>query len=1072
MKVLVSCADDACGTRLVVEQTDSDGPVGAECPDCGKSFTASPGAQSTLIEAAEYGHREALETLLEKGAQPGMTDDLGRTPLHQAAYEGNLGVAKMLLERDARPNVTDNYGRTALHSAADGGLLRWGSPKAAEVLLEKGAVVDLTDDENRTPLSRAVEEAHLGVAETLLRAGAEASEIDFTGLLSSDASTEEQGRLPLHEVAAEGHSEVAAALVEQGAAAGATDDDGRTPLHVAAKKGNPEMAEVLLEKNVRPNATDEDGRTPLHMTAWNDNLKVAEVLLESGAQPEAIDENGHTPLSVAVGDENPEVAKLLVESGADVARADMEQLAAHRSPAVRAEVAAHPEAPTALIDVMVQAGSKPDLSGISEADSESLIAEERSRLREAGPYGRRLVAAHPGTPPAEVAELAEAVPEAVVQNPTAEWFDLEEPGWKQELTAKGWGALLAEPEVPKNWLREGAAQEQLFVRSRVAHHRNTPPDVLEALTDDPNAWIQGVAQRRLHKQRRAVARCLGMICRTLARVQRVVQTIQVAHRAEVPCLECMDGIPVSTGLKRDAVLQCPSCGEEEDLNGAMARSAREGRGSVVMALLMVGADPDAEGKGTRPPLQEMLIWGHREEARALLAAGADPDATDAKGIVALHRAASSGKIELVRLLLRSGGSISAIDEADQTPLHRAVRGGHLDVVEELLRAGSEVTATDSEGRTPLHRAAEQEHYDIADLLLRAGGNAESTDDRGRTPLCETARHGSPEVAELLMDTGAGIDTAARNGSTPLHLAAGSRSPEVVRVLLEAEANAYATDEDGGTPLHRAARAGSPKVAEMLLEAGAGPDASDDHGKPPLSRAVERGNSAVVRVLLERGATVSERLAVQCLAMEGGQARQAIADRPEAPEDLIELMVRAGSRPDLSDRSEKAPEPITEAERKRLREAGPYGKQLVAAHPDTPREALYELAGEAPKAFLQNPGRRLLDVEDPGWRQELSPQALAALLAEPDVPVAWLRESANHRNLLVQEAVAKNENTPPEVLRALIDENHPSRFTIPQEVAGNEATPPDVLKDLAQDDNQPVRFRARENPSFPDGDLDG
>jgi hypothetical protein len=92
------------------------------------------------------------------------------------------------------------------------------------------------------------------------------------------------------------------------------------------------------------------------------------------------------------------------------------------------------------------------------------------------------------------------------------------------------------------------------------------------------------------------------------------------------------------------------------------------------------------------------------------------------------------------------------------------------------------------------------------------------------------------------------------------------------------------------------------------------------------------------------------------------------------------------------------------------------RRAVAQHPCTPSEALYKLAEEFPRAFIENPLFPLLFLEEPSLTQ-LPVEALESIaehIHEPSILVG-LATSNNRR---VCFAVAKNPNTPAEELERL------------------------------------------------------
>ena len=89
-----------------------------------------------LRVAAHLGHKDVVQLLLDKGADPNKTDHDGWTPLHEAASSGHTNVFQLLLERGADPIKSDRYGHTPQYRAVVNG-----HKGVVQCLLDKG--VDL-----------------------------------------------------------------------------------------------------------------------------------------------------------------------------------------------------------------------------------------------------------------------------------------------------------------------------------------------------------------------------------------------------------------------------------------------------------------------------------------------------------------------------------------------------------------------------------------------------------------------------------------------------------------------------------------------------------------------------------------------------------------------------------------------------------------------------------------------------------------------------------------------------------------------------------------------------------------
>jgi ankyrin repeat protein len=112
----------AHGARLNLE-----GAAGVGRLDVVKSFftdegTLRPNAtkaqlQSGFIWACEYGRKEVVEFLLDKGIDLRAGENIGETALHLAAHRGQLEMIKLLLDRGAPLEAKNVYGGTMLGQA-------------------------------------------------------------------------------------------------------------------------------------------------------------------------------------------------------------------------------------------------------------------------------------------------------------------------------------------------------------------------------------------------------------------------------------------------------------------------------------------------------------------------------------------------------------------------------------------------------------------------------------------------------------------------------------------------------------------------------------------------------------------------------------------------------------------------------------------------------------------------------------------------------------------------------------------------------------------------------------------
>jgi truncated hemoglobin YjbI len=125
------------------------------------------GGRALLHYAAGAGCLEVVMALLRAGADPGLHDALGHTPLYRVANEcgSETGpeIVRALVRAGAGANEATGVTRaTALHMAA-----RRGHLEIARTLLDSGAARDARDSKGDTPLDRALNCRKGQVAELL-----------------------------------------------------------------------------------------------------------------------------------------------------------------------------------------------------------------------------------------------------------------------------------------------------------------------------------------------------------------------------------------------------------------------------------------------------------------------------------------------------------------------------------------------------------------------------------------------------------------------------------------------------------------------------------------------------------------------------------------------------------------------------------------------------------------------------------------------------------------------------------------------------------------------------------------
>src|SRR5881394_3464211 len=268
------------------------------------------GGLTALHYAVRQGNIEAVDALLDKGADVNGVSADNTTPLMLATINGRFDLAMHLLERGADPTIATVAGGTPLYRVVD---VQWApksfypQPPAArqqqtsyldlmKALLERGAepnarlrkalwytrygfTLEGVDPAGATPFWRASEVGDVDAMRLLAAHGADASIKTYEGVSplmvlagagyhGNDAITIPAGRMPAMRYLVE---ELGADVNETDEIAGANTRTehiytrGYTPIHNAAARGDNEMILYLVSKGARVDLVGKNGVTSVDM---------------------------------------------------------------------------------------------------------------------------------------------------------------------------------------------------------------------------------------------------------------------------------------------------------------------------------------------------------------------------------------------------------------------------------------------------------------------------------------------------------------------------------------------------------------------------------------------------------------------------------------------------------------------------------------------------------------------------------------------------------------------------------------------------------------------------------------
>ena len=265
-----------------------------------------------LFLAVKGGNLALLKKLVNRGLDPKIRDDEGRTLLH---FVNSEKQAKFLLDLGLDAMSTDAYDVTPLHHAA-----QIGNIQLADVLIEHGADVSAKDSAGWTPLVYALNGKNCTpdvasyFAQKLRQCGKKkiASDVALHFSRSSEVASvlidfgfdvnkrTRHRSTPLHS-AIKGDPETVKLLIENGAKIHVVDDSGETPFEIAANSGKPETLHILLSRDAKLiEAVDSRKRTALHWACEWGNNDCVQFLLDHGSDIKAVDNRGSNALHIAI----------------------------------------------------------------------------------------------------------------------------------------------------------------------------------------------------------------------------------------------------------------------------------------------------------------------------------------------------------------------------------------------------------------------------------------------------------------------------------------------------------------------------------------------------------------------------------------------------------------------------------------------------------------------------------------------------------------------------------------------------------------------------------------------------
>ncbi|PYH35256.1 ankyrin repeat domain-containing protein [Aspergillus neoniger CBS 115656] len=312
---------------------------------------------TALTAAVSHDHLDIARLLVKRGAGVGINlhGESGETPLGAAASRGSLEAIQFLLDEGADINQLGEYHRTPLVAAA---CYKWGSPLAAvaytgrlelmQLLIANGAIINLPGGSIGCPLAAAAAGGELEAARFLLDKGANVNLVSgsygsalaaaaYYGELNAVHFLVQNGadiNMPLTGpygsvlaiAAFEGHFDVIRLLVDRGAMVDLPLENGLvgSELAGAAWAGDVEIVEYLISKGATiDGALSGFFGSALAAAAYKAEFDSVRLLIDKGASVhlQLVTGSLGSALAAAAAAGSVEIVMFLIEKGADVNQA-------------------------------------------------------------------------------------------------------------------------------------------------------------------------------------------------------------------------------------------------------------------------------------------------------------------------------------------------------------------------------------------------------------------------------------------------------------------------------------------------------------------------------------------------------------------------------------------------------------------------------------------------------------------------------------------------------------------------------------------------------------------------------
>jgi ankyrin repeat protein len=766
-----------------------------------------PALDSRAGQAA-LSHQHALQGLSRAGAELGIVNSAGSTPLYLAAAQGNTGAVQALL-----------------HLGAD---VQLGQNTTEKVVLDDGTVKDRTV--NIPSILAAAEAGHTEVVSVLLAAGADVNTTVTTSrhFLATFSHNQSYAHrcTPLHAAVVNHHTDTVRTLLEAGSAASYPSKYVNYPLHLAARHGYQDIARLLLAAGAEVDQVSliRGEFTPAYEAAKAGQPEILQILYNAGSNLSMVSEKRHTfsALHIAAVLGHTDTVRTLLELGVPVDQSSWGEGEG-----------------TALSAALTWA---PDRYPTSNLATVQVLLEYGATLDFASDHGQGLLSD-------VISDVKEVNIDFVKFLVETEEIDINKPKRYKKDSPLSLAVDGGQYAVAEYLVSAGADVNHISDPLRGAVYQMFKTNCSENTLAMIEFLLQnGAEDLAPHIQKNLLYIAAQSGCLELVK-------LCVEYKADVENSNALFAVPTIEIVKY--LLEEGANIELKDKEGktALYEAAARGRSEIVAVLVESGAVLTQQSESMLNAAAELGIntgeWTYTLEP--------GPSVQTVKTILHLGgriRFDKNGKNEsilskdqmekffsnadIVRELVRYDVvDIDMKTEEGTTPLMFAATLNsvqNLGLVKYLVSLGADVHAVDTAGDTVIHKIIKNKYKwnfpgsegypKILSHLVKFGGASLNIQDRkGMYPL----QHG--EYVKELLGLGAWVNISTKHGDNLLHLGI-----EPMETLIASGVDLNARNDEGETPLFKAREF---EVVKILVDAGADINITNNENKTVIFHVAQQ-----------------------------------------------------------------------------------------------------------------------------------------------------------------------------------------------------------------------------------------